>query len=276
MELKRGVRNGLISLAVISGSAIFSSSVMAMDFVVPFDLEIPNVVSVAVGAYPDYEGSDDYAFGGLPALNLQFDERYFRLMGPYLEVNIINSETFRFGPTAMYRFGRDDDIDDTVVKLLHEVDDAIELGAFAGFHIFDPQDPRIRYGASVNYLQDVTDEHDGYTIQVSARGWYPVSRAVDIGLSGGWTYASEDYMSAYFGVTLADKNNSGLLEFDAGSGSKDIYIQPMMMIHFSESWHVGIGVRIKSLLGDAEDSPVVDVRGDKTQIIGGVGVAYAW
>jgi len=276
MQLKTCIRNSLISLTIIASSVIFSSSVMAMDFVVPFDFDVPNAASLAVGAYPDYEGSDDYAFGGLPALNLQFDERYFRLMGPYLEVNIINSETFRFGPTAMYRFGRDDDIDDTVVKLVHEVDDAIELGAFAGFHIFDPQDPRIRYGASVNYLQDVTDEHDGYTIQVSARGWYPVSRAVDIGLSGGWTYASEDYMSAYFGVTSADEINSGLLEFDAGSGSKDIYIQPMMMIHFSESWHVGIGVRIKSLLGDAEDSPVVDVRGDKTQIIGGVGVAYAW
>ena len=171
MQLKRCIRYGLLSLTVIAVSAIFSGPAKAMDFVVPFDFDVPNAASLAVGAYPDYEGSVDYAFGALPALNLQFDERYFRLIGPYLEINIINSEVFRFGPTAMYRFGRDDDIDDTVVKLVHEVDDAIELGAFAGFRILDPQDPRKRYGASVNYLQDVTDEHDGYTIQVSARGW---------------------------------------------------------------------------------------------------------
>jgi outer membrane protein len=276
MQLKRCVRNRLISLTAIAGSAIFSGSVMATDFIVPIDIDMPNVVALAVGVYPDYEGSDDDSFGALPAISLQFDERYIRLLGPYLEINMINSEVFRFGPTAMYRFGRDDDIDDAVVKLVHEVDDAFELGAFAGFNILDKANPRIRYGASVNYLQDVTDEHDGYTLQVSARGWYPVSKPIDLGISAGWTYASDDYMSSYFGVTAADNASSGLAIFSAGSGSKDVYIQPMMMIHFSESWHVGIGVRVKSMLGDAEDSPVVDVQGETTQVIAGVGVAYTW
>jgi len=276
MQLKRCVRKNLILLTVITGSLIFSGSVMAMDFVIPFDFDMPNVVAVAVGAYPDYEGSDDYAFGALPAINLQYDERYIRLMGPYLEINIIDNEVFRFGPIAMYRFGRDDDIDDTVVKLVHEVDDAFELGAFAAFHIFDSQNPRKRYGASVSYLQDVTDEHDGYTIQMSGRVWYPVSKAIDLGISAGWTYASDDYMSSYFGVTAADNASSGLAIFSAGSGSKDVYIQPMMMIHFSESWHVGVGARVKSMLGDAEDSPIVDVQGETTQVIAGVGVAYTW
>ena len=166
-------------------SAIFSGSVMAAEFIIPLDIDVPNVAALAVGMYPDYEGSDDNAFGAMPALNMQFDERYIRIMGPLVQINLINSEVFRFGPTAYYHFGRDSDIDDVVVKKVHEVDDSLELGAFVGFNILDKANPRIRYGASVEFLQDITDGHEGYTIGVSARGWYPVSRAIDIGLAGG-------------------------------------------------------------------------------------------
>lgn len=276
METKKHFRKFLISLSIIIISLIFSGSVTAADFIVPISFDVPNVIALAAGVYPDYEGSDDDEFGALPALNLQWGHRYFRLLGTYAQLNIINNDVFRFGPIAFYRFGRGSEIDDVVVRNVHEVDASFEMGAFAGFRVVDESNIRINYGAALDFLQDVTDGHDGYTIQLSARGWYPVSKAIDLGLAGGWTYASDDYMASYFGVTSTDAANSALAFFDASGGSKDIYIQPMMVIHFSTSWHVGVGVRIKSLLGDAADSPVVDLQGDKTQVIGGIGVAYAW
>ena len=257
--------------------ALLSGPACAMqDIVTTIPLHVPHVVSVAVGTAPDYEGSDDYTFAALPAANFQFDNRYVRLLGNYLAVNFLNHDVFEFGPAAYYRFGRDDDIDDDVVKRIHEVDDAVELGAFLGVQIFDKANPRIRYGAKLEFLQDVSSEHDGFTVQLSARGWYPVSKMIDLGIAVGGTYASDDYMEAYFGVTPADAGNSGLPIFGAGSGIKDIYAQPMMQIHLSESWHIGAGVRIKGLLNDASDSPTVDRRGSDTQIVAGVGVAYAW
>ena len=116
---------------------------------VPISLEVPNIVGVVVGVAPDYEGSDDYTFGVLPAVNLQFENRYIRLLGTGLTLNILNHEYFRFGPLAYFRLGRDDDIDDEVVKRVHEVDDSVEFGAFVGFHYFDQANPRIRYGADL-------------------------------------------------------------------------------------------------------------------------------
>jgi outer membrane protein len=265
----------LTIVSVLNGPA--SAPVNAMEqFVSPIPGHIPNIASVAVGVVPDYEGSDDYTFGVLPALNLTFDNRYFRLLGNYLGINIVNNDIFEFGPSAYYRFSRDDDINDDVVTRIHEVDDALEMGAFAGVVLRDKTNPRRAFIANLEFLSDISDTHDGYIVQLSARGWMPVSRPVDLGIAGGGTYASDDYMSAYFGVTATDSARSGLAIFDAGSGVKDVYIQPMMMIHLSESWHIGAAIRIKFLLSDAADSPVVDIQGSDTQVIGGIGVAYAW
>jgi len=261
-----------LMLVVLLGGPVHAMG----DFVTPMPLHVPHIIGAAVGVAPDYEGSNDYNFGALPTLNYQFGNRYIRLLGNYLAGNVLDHDLFEFGPVAFYRFGRDDDIDDDVVRRIHEVDDAIELGIFVGFQFFDRVNPRIRYGAKVEFLHDMSDEHDGFTVQLSARGWYPVSKAIDLGMAIGGTYASDDYMTAYFGVTRADETNSGLPFFDAGSGVKDIYVQPMMQIHLSESWHIGAGVRVKGLLDDASDSPVVDDRGSGTQVVAGVGVAYAW
>jgi len=276
---KRMIKVGhLFCLVAILTSAVFLKGAVfaAADFVVPLELEVPDVVGVSAGVVPDYEGSDDYMFGALPALNLQFENRHIRLLGSYLEVNILNHDALQFGPIARYRFGRDEDIEDKVIKEIHQVDDSFEVGAFAGFLIRDNQNPRIRYGASLSYLQDVSDGHDGFTIQASARAWYPVSKAIDLGIAGGGTYASDDYMSAYFDVTGEDSISTPLPVYDAEEGLKDVYIQPMLMVHLSKSWHLGAGIRIKSLLSDAKNSPVVDDRGSDMQVIAGVGVAYAW
>ena len=266
----------LYIVAILATLLVLNGPVAAQDFVVPIAVEVPNLVGVAVGVVPDYEGSDDDTFGALPAVNLQFENRYIRLLGSGLTLNILNHEHFRFGPLAYYRFGRDDDIDDEVVKRVHEVDDSVELGAFVGFHYFDQANPRIRYGATLEFQQDVSDGHEGYIVQLSARGWYPITRTIDIGLVGGTTYASDDYMSAFFGVTPTDSASSGLNTFKAESGIKDVYIQPMLTMHLGESWHTGAGVRFKSLLSDASDSPVVKDRGSDTQIIAAVSVVYSW
>ena len=82
MQLKKYIRNGLVLSSVVAATAIFSGSVMAAEFIIPLNIDMPNVAALAVGMYPDYEGSDDSAFGALPALNMQFDQRYIRIMGP--------------------------------------------------------------------------------------------------------------------------------------------------------------------------------------------------
>ena len=208
---------------------------------IPLSLEIPHAVGVGVGLYPDYEGSDDYSFGVAPLFNYQFGERYIRLLANYLSVNLINHKNFRLGPSGVYRFGRDDDVDDDVVKRMKEIDDSIEIGGFAGVNYVHPSNPRIRAGATIESLFDVSGSHDGYIVQFSVRGWYPLLKMLDFGMAAGTTYASDDYMQTNFSVTPEDSARTGLRIYEAGSGVKDVYIQAMAAIHLSRSWHIGIG-----------------------------------
>jgi outer membrane protein len=83
-------------------------------------------------------------------------------------------------------------------------------------------------------------------------------------------------MSTDFGVTQGDADRTGLPVYDADSGFKDIRVFPSLVMHLNETWHLALGVQYRGLLGDADDSPVVDDRGSSDQWLSGLGVAYSW
>ena len=77
-------------------------------------------------------------------------------------------------------------------------------------------------------------------------------------------------MSSYFGVSGEDAAQSGLDQFDADEGLKDVAVSVSYTYAFGERWSVtGIG-RYARLLNDAEDSPIVDDRGDANQFVAGL------
>jgi len=238
---------------------------------------MPRIIGLAVGFVPDYEGSDDYTIGAAPFVRFQLEGHYQYLIirSTELQLNLIDHPWLRLGPSLNYRFGRDD-VDDSVVKKMKEIDDTIEAGGFLGVEFIDKANARKRFSADVDFLADIGNEHDGYTITFGARGWYPISRMFDIGIGAAFVYADDDYMETYFGVNGSDAAKSGLPIFSADSGVKDFRIFPMVVMHLNMNWHIGAGVQYRKLLSDAEDSPVVDKRGSDSQWIGGIGIAYSW
>jgi len=267
---------GLLSLAG------FSAGVNAAGMGGFFDAEEGiNFVGVGVGQTPDYQGSDDYTTGAAPVARYYFSgERYVYLLGPQLSVNLVDDKVFQFGPMFMYRFGRDSDVDDSVVKQMVEIDDAVEAGAFvAARYAMNEQDPRERLVFSAELLADVSDTHDGWIGAAGVRYWMPISRAVVAHIGGGFAYASDDYVQTYYGVNGVDVAlfpSLGGNAYNAEGGLHDYRITAGAMMHLSPDWHLGAGVRYQQLQGDAEDSPVVDERGDSAQLIYGLGLGYVW
>jgi outer membrane protein len=85
----------------------------------PFVIDnVPNIVGVAGGIAPDYFGSNDYQGVGAPFFRWTFEgqERYLQLLATELSLNVMDNQRFWFGPVLNYRFGRDDDVEDDVVK----------------------------------------------------------------------------------------------------------------------------------------------------------------
>jgi outer membrane scaffolding protein for murein synthesis (MipA/OmpV family) len=227
------------------------------------------IVGLGVGMAPDYEGSDDTT--GIPMFmfNHNYDSgRFVRLMGPNMKVNLLTNKEFSLGPVLNYRMGRDD-VDNKRVDAMKDQDDAVEAGVFAGIDINN-------WLIGVEVLFDVSDEYNGWTTQTTLGYRWKATPDLTITPGAVATWADADYTDYYFGVNTGNVGTSGLPLYSAGSGLKDIGLNVIANYTPWEKWGVMGILSYKSLLDDAEDSPLVDIEGDDKQMTIGVMATYRW
>jgi len=224
-------------------------------------------VGLGAGMAPDYEGSDDYE--GVPMLMFSgnYDSgRSFNLLGTNFRVNLLADKKFSLGPVLNYRSGRDD-VDNKVVDRMDDIDDAFEAGVYALANING-------WLFGVDFLTDVSDEHDGMLIQGNIGYKWQASPSLVVTPVIFSTYADDDYMDTYFGVNAGNVGTSGLPMYEADGGMKDFGAR--VVAHYTpwERWGVMGIMSYASLLNDAKDSPVVDDEGDKGQMFFGLMGTY--
>jgi outer membrane scaffolding protein for murein synthesis (MipA/OmpV family) len=94
---------------------------------------------------------------------------------------------------------------------MNEIDDTVEVGAFADIVWANPQtDRRQRFILGAKLYQDVGDVSDGFRANISARYWQPVAKAVDLNFTAGFVYQDDDYTNTYYGVNSRNAGTSGL------------------------------------------------------------------
>ena len=266
----------LVSFFVLG---FYADRASAQELIAPRPIGLEKMIGVVGVVVPDYEGSDEYDFTFAPMLfyKINGSSRYFQLVGNKVFLNILDQENLEFGPMGVYRLGRaSGSVEDDVVSKMSTVDSSIEVGGFIGYAKKFDNNPRHRMNVHLDVTQDVSDGHDGLTAALSAIYWRPIARPFDIGFRGAVTFADDEYMSSFFDVTASDSASSGLPQFDADAGLKDASVQLMGLLHLSKAWKIAGGVQYKRLMGDAEDSPVVDQRGDANQISAGIALLYSW
>lgn len=263
---------------ILALTIILTMGSVAQSQDIPFAIDnMPNVVGISGGIAPDYWGSDDSVGVGAPFFRWTFEgqERYLQLLATELSLNVLDNQNFQLGPVLSYRFGRDDDVDDVVVKNMEEIDDTVDLGIFAAY-VWRDANPRHRLIVSGEVLFDVGDVYNGWMAAAGARYWYPVNKPIDVMIGLGATYGNSQFMDTYFGVSSPDAVRTGLTRFDTDSGFRDVNIPVAVVFHYSINWHIGVGAKYYILVNDASDSPITDDRGSDGQLIAGLGVAYSW
>jgi outer membrane protein len=231
-------------------------------------------VGLGVGVAPDYEGSDDYEL--VPLWNLRVSNLYnpntfVQILGPRLRSNFLPDNHWRFGVDGQFIKERDHHVHDSKVSDLKSVDASVMLGVIAGYDFL--ADPRQNLALEIEARQDIAN---GNGALVTLRGVYgtPLSESWRIDTSVGGTWASDDYMSAYFGIDSADAARSGLKQYNASAGFENVAFGGSLTYSFSQSWSVSGLASYTRLVGDAADSPVVKDRGDENQLFGGALVNY--
>jgi len=170
-----------------------------------------------------------------------------------VRLRLFQAGGFDLGPLAGYRFGRDAD-DVANVPGLDDVDGGLVLGAFAAYRTGP-------FAFSVSYHHQVTGDDTGGLVRFGLEHTSRLSPRFKLITSIGTNYATQDYMTAFFGT--------GLYAPDAGF--KDIYVGATAAIDLTDRWSLLLIGRYAHLIGDAADSPIVETE---SQLYGGVALSY--
>ena len=234
---------------------------------------IDGFIAAGVAAVPDFEGSSNYEpvpliVGQIDTLGLRFE-----LEGLVARVNFRPDSALQLGPIIAFRPGRDD-VQNDVVDRLADVDGAVEVGGFVRYEFTDLFHPSDGLELGVQVAADVADGHDGLTVTAGTGYARSFGDRWRLGVDAEVTWASDNYMQSFFSIDAADAAASGLARFQADSGVKDIGAGVTAIYSFSDRWGVLGRIGYTRLLGDAADSPIVDVEGTPNQVFGGLAVSY--
>jgi MipA family protein len=97
----------------------------------------------------------------------------------------------------------------------------------------------------------------------------PLTEEVRSSLEASATWASSDYMETFFGISPRQPARSGLDEFEADAGFKDVAVTLGLDYMVTESIGFSGRAQYKRLFGDAAGSPIVDDEGTAEQFFGG-------
>jgi len=222
-----------------------------------------------IGIAPDYEGSEDYKVVPVPAADIKFGNGMsMKLFGLNLRADLVRDDMWQLGPVANYRGERNDVKNDAVDKM-KKVDGASELGIFGGL-MYN------KWFVSIELLSDMGNAHDGWYSKLKGGYNWVIDKRVTLSMGASVTYADEDYMQTYFGVSNSDSQRSGLDRYNADAGIKDVGINLGLNWVFNESWSARGIASYTQLVGDADDdSPVVE-EGDEGQLFGAAMAIYSF
>lgn len=236
------------------------------DSVVPTPVQRTGwTLGLGLAAVPDYEGSDDYEAVPVPYVHWQGEHRYFDLIGLTAKGNVLDSEIIEFGPRLRIRPERDD-VHNNRVDRLQSTDAAVELGAFVGLKYE-------RWGAEAWFSQDVADSYNGQLAGFIGDYTWPINQTWVLKTALTTTYASGRFMETYFGVDSANAQRSGLREYEADAGFKDVGGDLVLSYAGWQHWGLTGFLSYDRLLNDAEDSPITKV-GSANQFFVGALLSY--
>lgn len=264
MRLSRAASLLLCATALVAAASAHAAD----DITAPEDRPVPAkqyVVDLGVGALlqPEYPGADDYQVVPYPLISV--GRFYLPGVGQVLEGEVVKRGFF-FYPSFDFN-GERKASDSASLTGTNTVDWALELGLGAGY--------RYDWIRGFAALRQGINGHHG---QVADFGVDVITNPLDrleISFGPRATWASDDYMSTYFGVTAAEAAASGgaLTAYDADAGFKTVGLAARASYAMTENTTFHLQGGWDRFIGDAEDSPIVR-GGDENQFTVGVGVTY--
>jgi MipA family protein len=206
-----------------------------------------NVV-VGVGAMyaPKFEGSDEFEVSPVPMISATFGDRVSIDPGG-LSVNVLDANGFKLSVSGGYDPGRQED-DSDHLEGLGDIDAGGVIGAKLAYE-FGPAEVYASIDRTIG-------GSDGLVGKLGANVSQRYDRFI-LSAGASATFADDNHMESYFGVTPTQSASSGLSEYEASAGLKRFDIEASVTYMATENWLIRGQAGVGFLTGDAADSPIV-------------------
>ncbi len=217
---------------------------------------------------PAYPGSETTEVSPFPLLDLAY-----RPALPLLDTVFLNPRdglgvvAFRQGPFSIggsigYAPGRDQDVA-ARLQGMGDIEDAARANLFLRGDFG-------RFGLSLEAARALGDQ-EGTTLTLGASMRQPVGPRLMLLGRVEATWADEDSMQQWFGVTSRQASRSRFAAYNAEAGFRSVQGSLTAIYSLGDRWSLSGTAGVAQLLGDAADSPITE---SKTQPFGLVGVTY--
>jgi outer membrane protein len=237
----------------------------------PSERVISGFIAAGIATAPDYEGSSDYRILPLGFARINYDRYYLQTQGLGVKANLSPFAGVEFGPLLSYRGGRDNDVENSQVSLLRDIDGAVELGGFMRVPFVGMITDRDELAFEVDAVADITNNHDGILISFGPSYSFFALPNLRLSAAAKATYADDNYNDTYFSVDANNAARSGFALYQADSGFKDVSLTMTGNLFLTETVGIAAIASYKHLLDEASNSPIVM---DEGQIFGGIGLSY--
>ena len=256
----------LSAALTIAGSAAFAADIPPAPARAPVVVEQPYDIIIELGAgaevRPDYPGAKSYEVWPTGFVTLH----HLQLPGFGVVKNgRASDQGWSFGPSFNLQSERKAS-DYPELFGLNDIDMTFELGAKVGY-TFDWVRPwvAVRYGIG---------GHSGIVGETGLDFIFRPSQVFQWTVGPRASFANRDYMETYFGVTPAEAALSGTLAaYSPGGGFKTVGAEFTARYEFAPQWAIRGEFLYEKLIGDAADSPIVQV-GDANQYTAKLGLTY--
>ncbi len=243
-------------------------------------------IGIAGAAVPSYEGGDETVFKAVPLVQgkigpVRINPRPAGIALDFLPKPSDGSVAFSGGLSVRYRGNRTGDVRDPVVALAAERKSALEIGPSVGITI-----PGVLHGAdsltvNLDTRWDVLGAHKGFAVEPAVTYFSPLNRGVAVSVTLGAKFIDDDFADYYFSVDAEDAAATGLPQFAAEGGLKNL--NSTLLIGFDLGGDLtdgGAAVFVAGgyarLFGDPAASPFTSIRGSADQFVGAVGIGYTF
>lgn len=208
---------------------------------------------------PKYPGADDYIFAPMPLVSV--DRFYIPGIGSVGGGK--NKSGFSFFPSFDFT-GERKPSDSAALATTKKIDWAIEAGLGVAY--------RYDWLRGFVAVRQGFNGHEGQVVDIGLDVTTQPTDRIGFVVGPRVTWASDDYMSTYFGVTAAEANPA-LPAYNASAGFKTASVEAEATYAITEKTTFHLRGGWERFIGDAEDSPIV-MDGDENQFWIGAGLSY--